>query len=63
MGSFVRLSSGLHGVVTDLNPVDPLRPKVRVAYDENMQPLEVKDEDLSQAICPSWTSSIPMITA
>ncbi|WP_319470074.1 HD-GYP domain-containing protein [uncultured Pseudodesulfovibrio sp.] len=48
VGSFVRLSSGLHGVVTDLNPLDPLRPKVRVAYDENMQPLEVKDEDLSQ---------------
>ncbi len=46
VGSFVRLSSGVHGVVTDLNPADPLRPTVRVAYDHKMRQIPVIAEDL-----------------
>lgn len=47
VGSFVKLSDGRHGVVLDLNQEDPLHPVVRVAYDENMQPLNLVTVDLS----------------
>ncbi|GAB7021823.1 HD-GYP domain-containing protein [Salidesulfovibrio brasiliensis] len=39
VGSFVRLSSGEHGVVTVLNSSMPLKPVVKVVYNNRMQPV------------------------
>lgn len=39
VGSFVRLSSGEHGVVTVLNASMPLKPVVKVVYNASMQPV------------------------
>ena len=47
VGSFVRLSSGNHGVVVDHAPGDPLNPSVRVAYDSRMRQVPMITVDLS----------------
>ena len=47
VGSFVRLSSGDHGVVMELNDKDPLNPMVRVAYNDVMNSIPRTTEDLA----------------
>lgn len=47
VGSFVRLSNGKHGVVTDHNPDDPLNPAVRISHDARMNGQRCKDIDLA----------------
>jgi putative nucleotidyltransferase with HDIG domain len=51
VGSFVRLSSGDHGVVVDHNPLDPLRPCVRVAFDHAMHRISVTEISLVDEAC------------
>jgi len=46
-GSLVRLTSGEHAVVCESNPSSPLRPKVVVAFDQDMTPIHPVRMDLS----------------
>lgn len=48
VGSFVRLSSGNHGVVIEHAEKDPLNPMVRVAFDADMRPLPRENIDLAE---------------
>lgn len=48
VGSFVRLSTGEHGVVTDHSPEHPLNPVVRICYDERMRPELKRDVNLAE---------------
>ena len=47
VGSFVRLSSGDHGVVVDFSPEDPLNPTVRVVFNDMMKPIPHTEINLS----------------
>lgn len=47
VGSLVRLSSGEHAVVSESNPDTPLRPKVTIVFDEDMNPIHPVQFDLS----------------
>jgi putative nucleotidyltransferase with HDIG domain len=47
VGSFVHLSSGDHGVVTDHNPDNPLNPTVRVCFDSQMRGMFRRDVNLA----------------
>lgn len=47
VGSFVRISTGEHGVVTDHNPDDPLNPGVRVCFNARMKPVLRREIDLA----------------
>jgi len=46
VGSLVRLSNDLSGVVIGHNPDDPLRPSVRISFDTQMNAQIYKDVDL-----------------
>lgn len=48
VGSFIRLSTDYYAVVTDPNPVAPLKPIVRILFDEAMRPVHGKTKDLSK---------------
>lgn len=48
VGSFVRLSSGEHGVVTGLNPSLPLKPIVKLAFDHSLTPMSPRVVDLAE---------------
>lgn len=47
VGSFVRLSTGEHGVVIDHKPANPLNPTVRVCYDSRMRPVIRREVNLA----------------
>jgi len=47
VGSLVRLSSGERAVVRESNPHSPLRPKVSILFDADMQPIHPVLMDLS----------------
>ncbi|QJB55876.1 HD-GYP domain-containing protein [Pseudodesulfovibrio sp. zrk46] len=48
VGSFVRLTSGDHGVVILTASEQPLKPTVRVVYDRKIKQIPMKDIDLSK---------------
>jgi len=48
VGSFVKLNNGTCAVVVDHNPLDPLRPTVRVAYDWSMRGVPLTTLDLTE---------------
>lgn len=47
VGSFVRLSTGEHGVVIDHKPANPLNPTVRVCFDERLRAVIRREENLA----------------
>jgi putative nucleotidyltransferase with HDIG domain len=48
-GSFVRLSNGMHGVITEVNPDRLLLPKVKIFLDERLRPITPQLLDLTLA--------------
>ncbi len=48
VGSFVRLSGGEYGVVCEANPVEPLRPKVKIVFDAKLRSMPPKLVDLNE---------------
>ena len=47
VGCMVRLTSGEYAAVCEINPGEPLRPKVKVLLDPDMGPVEPRVEDLA----------------
>lgn len=47
VGSFVQLSNGEYGVVSEINRRQPLNPKVRVVFDARMRPQRMRLMDLA----------------